>query len=51
MNPYWLVDNDRLILRDISAQRTLAAAKVLCFTLSPRRGKRQAEFFILAKCT
>ncbi|MDM3687816.1 selenocysteine-specific translation elongation factor [Proteus mirabilis] len=41
--PLWLVDNDRLILRDISAQRTLAAAKVLCLH-SPRRGKRQAEF-------
>ncbi|MCT8264106.1 selenocysteine-specific translation elongation factor [Proteus terrae] len=42
-DPLWLVDNDRLILRDISAQRTLAAAKVLHLH-SPRRGKRQAEF-------
>lgn len=42
-NPLWLVDNDRLILRDISAQRTLAAAKVLHLH-SPRRGKRQPEF-------
>lgn len=41
--PLWLVDNDRLILRDISAQRTLAAAKVLHLH-SPRRGKRQSEF-------
>ncbi|KGA56874.1 selenocysteine-specific translation elongation factor [Proteus vulgaris] len=41
--PLWLVDNDRLILRDISAQRTLAAAKVLHLH-SPRRGKRQREF-------
>lgn len=40
--PLWLVDNDRLILRDISAQRTLAA-KVLHLH-SPRRGKRQREF-------
>lgn len=41
--PLWLVDNDRLILRDIGAQRTLAAAKVL-YLHSPRRGKRQDEF-------
>ncbi|QAV23099.1 selenocysteine-specific translation elongation factor [Proteus hauseri] len=41
--PLWLVDNDRLILRDIGAQRTLAAAKVLHLH-SPRRGKRQDEF-------
>ncbi|WP_334472034.1 selenocysteine-specific translation elongation factor [Arsenophonus sp. PmNCSU2021_1] len=41
--PLWLVDNDRLILRDISAQRTLAGARVVKLH-SPRRGKRQAEF-------
>lgn len=41
--PLWLVDNDRLILRDISAQQTLAAAKVLHLH-SPRRGKRQPAF-------
>lgn len=41
--PLWLVDNDRLILRDISAQRTLACAKVLSLH-SPRKGKRQTEF-------
>lgn len=41
--PLWLVDNDRLILRDISAQRTLAGARVIKLH-SPRRGKRQAKF-------
>lgn len=41
--PLWLVDNDRLILCDISAQRTLAGARVVKLH-SPRRGKRQAEF-------
>lgn len=41
--PLWLVDNDRLILRDISAQRTLAGARVIKLH-SPRCGKRQAKF-------
>lgn len=41
--PLWLADNDRLILRDIGAQHTLAAARVLLLT-PPRRGKRQPAF-------
>ncbi|HGJ5872331.1 MAG TPA: selenocysteine-specific translation elongation factor [Arsenophonus apicola] len=41
--PLWLVDNDQLVLRDISAQRTLAGARVIKLH-SPRRGKRQATF-------
>ncbi len=42
-SPLWLVENDRLILRDISARRTLAGARVINLN-SPRRGKRQPEF-------
>lgn len=41
--PLWLADNDRLILRDIGAQQTLAAARVILLT-PPRRGKRQPAF-------
>lgn len=41
--PLWLAEEDRLILRDISAQRTLAGARVLNL-YSPRRGKRRPEF-------
>lgn len=41
--PLWLADNDRLILRDIGAKQTLAAARVLLLA-SPKRGKRQPEF-------
>ncbi|MDC9588637.1 selenocysteine-specific translation elongation factor [Xenorhabdus sp. XENO-10] len=41
--PLWLVENDRLILRDISAKRTLAGARVVSLN-SPRRGKRRPEF-------
>ncbi|EPB0481327.1 selenocysteine-specific translation elongation factor [Providencia stuartii] len=41
--PLWLVDNDRLIIRDISARETLASARVIRLT-SPRRGKRLPEF-------
>lgn len=41
--PLWLVDNDRLIIRDISARHTLAGARVIRL-VSPRRGKRQPEF-------
>ena len=41
--PLWLTDNDRLILRDISARETLGAARVLLLT-PPKRGKRQPEF-------
>lgn len=42
-SPLWLVENDRLILRDISARRTLAGVRVINLH-SPRRGKRQPEF-------
>lgn len=41
--PLWLADNDRLVLRDISARQTLAGARVLMLQ-SPKRGKRQPEF-------
>ncbi|MFG1174718.1 selenocysteine-specific translation elongation factor [Erwiniaceae bacterium CAU 1747] len=41
--PLWLADNDRLILRDIGAKHTLAAARVLLLD-SPKRGKRQPDF-------
>ncbi|MBK0033156.1 selenocysteine-specific translation elongation factor [Erwinia sp. S43] len=41
--PLWLADNDRLILRDIGAKHTLAAARVLLLA-SPKRGKRQPGF-------
>ncbi|HGY4373248.1 selenocysteine-specific translation elongation factor [Citrobacter freundii] len=41
--PLWLADNDRLVLRDISARTTLAGARVV--TLNPtRRGKRKPEY-------
>ncbi|MGG4609148.1 selenocysteine-specific translation elongation factor [Providencia sp. Me31A] len=42
-NPLWLVDNDRLIIRDISARQTLGGARVIRL-VSPRRGKRLPEF-------
>nr|ELR5257509.1 selenocysteine-specific translation elongation factor [Providencia rettgeri] len=41
--PLWLVDNDRLIIRDISARQTLGGARVIRL-VSPRRGKRLPEF-------
>ena len=41
--PLWLADSDRLILRDISAQKTLAAARVVLLH-SKRRGKRQPHY-------
>jgi selenocysteine-specific elongation factor len=41
--PLWLVENDRLVLRDISARQTLGAARVLGLS-SPKRGKRQPEY-------
>jgi selenocysteine-specific elongation factor len=41
--PLWLADNDRLILRDISARQTLAAARVIVLN-SRRRGKRQPGY-------
>lgn len=41
--PLWLADNDRLVLRDISAKITLAGARVVTLN-SPRRGKRKPEY-------
>ena len=42
-SPLWLADNDRLVLRDISARVTLAGARVVTLN-SPRRGKRKPEY-------
>lgn len=42
-SPLWLADNDRLVLRDISAQSTLAGARVVMLN-PPRRGKRKADY-------
>lgn len=48
--PLWLVDNDYLILRDISARQTLAGARVVTLNV-PQRGKRQPDFLLwLAQC-
>lgn len=41
--PLWLADNDRLVLRDISARETLAGARVVMLN-PPRRGKRKPEY-------
>ena len=41
--PLYLADNDRLVLRDISARQTLAGARVVMLN-SPRRGKRKPEY-------
>jgi selenocysteine-specific elongation factor len=41
--PLYLADNDRLVLRDISARTTLAGARVVLLN-PPRRGKRQRPF-------
>lgn len=41
--PLWLAENDRLVLRDIGARQTLAAARVLVLS-SPKRGKRQPDY-------
>lgn len=41
--PLLLADNDRLVLRDISARQTLAGARVILLD-APRRGKRQPVF-------
>ncbi|MCU6668393.1 selenocysteine-specific translation elongation factor [Enterobacteriaceae bacterium H4N4] len=42
-SPLWLADNDRLVLRDISARVTLAGARVVTLD-PPRRGKRKPEY-------
>ncbi|WP_130100003.1 selenocysteine-specific translation elongation factor [Siccibacter turicensis] len=41
--PLWVAENDRLILRDISARTTLAGGRVILVD-SPRRGKRKPAF-------
>lgn len=41
--PLLLVENDRIIVRDISARETLGGARVLSLQ-PPRRGKRQPEY-------
>ncbi|EOD1043862.1 selenocysteine-specific translation elongation factor [Citrobacter farmeri] len=41
--PLLLADNDRLVLRDISARMTLAGARVVVLN-PPRRGKRKPEY-------
>ncbi|KFC00006.1 selenocysteine-specific translation elongation factor [Trabulsiella guamensis ATCC 49490] len=41
--PLWLADNDRLVLRDISARTTLAGARVVTLN-SPKRGKRKPDY-------
>jgi len=41
--PLWPADNDRLVLRDISARVTLAGARVVTLN-PPRRGKRKPEY-------
>ncbi|WP_145590789.1 selenocysteine-specific translation elongation factor [Yersinia aleksiciae] len=42
-NPLWLAENDRLILRDIAAKRTLGGARVIHLSV-PKRGKRQPAY-------
>lgn len=42
-SPLWLADNDRLVLRDISARVTLAGGRVVLLD-APKRGKRQPAF-------
>lgn len=42
-SPLWLANNDRLVLRDISARETLAGARVVMLD-PPRRGKRKPEY-------
>lgn len=41
--PLFLAENDRIIIRDIGANVTLAGARVLCLR-APRRGKRQPAY-------
>ncbi|MDN0093667.1 selenocysteine-specific translation elongation factor [Yersinia rohdei] len=41
--PLWLAENDRLILRDIAAKKTLGGARVIHLAV-PKRGKRQPAF-------
>lgn len=42
-SPLWLTENDRLILRDIAAKRTLGGARVIHLSV-PKRGKRQPAY-------
>ena len=41
--PLYLAENDRIIIRDISAKETLAGARIIELT-PPRRGKRQPDY-------
>lgn len=41
--PLWLAENDRLILRDIAAKKTLGGARVIHLAV-PKRGKRQPAY-------
>ncbi len=41
--PLYLTENDRIIIRDVSAKQTLAGGRVLVLD-PPKRGKRQPEF-------
>mgnify|MGYP000731135005 CR=1 FL=1 len=41
--PLWLANDDRLILRDISVQQTLAGGRVILLT-PKKRGKRQPDY-------
>lgn len=42
-SPLWLVENDRVILRDIGAKKTLGGARVIHLAV-PSRGKRQPAY-------
>ncbi|CNI39019.1 selenocysteine-specific translation elongation factor [Yersinia vastinensis] len=42
-NPLWLAENDRVILRDIAAKKTLGGARIIHLSV-PKRGKRQPAF-------
>ncbi len=48
--PLWLADNDRLVLRDISARVTSAGARGDAVKSVPRRGKRKAEYLQRFHC-
>lgn len=41
--PLWLAENDRLVLRDIAAKKTLGGARVIHLAV-PKRGKRQPAY-------
>ncbi|MCZ4059680.1 selenocysteine-specific translation elongation factor [Pantoea sp. LMR881] len=43
MTPLWLAENDRIIIRDNSAQQTLGSARVILLH-GKKRGKRQSDY-------